>query len=163
MENFNWTEFTIKIAIKASIREMYDAWAIAEKIETWFLSDTVYTRPDGSILPKNEPFSSGDWYEWHWFLFDGVENGKILDANGKDFIQFQFANSIVEVKLTEQDEFTIVSITQKNIPTDDQSKRNIRLGCEKGWTFYLLNLKTVYENGVVQRNKDEGLRGMVNN
>ncbi len=163
MENFNWTQFTKKIAVKASIRDMYDAWAMATNIEKWFLKEGVFFHPNGSKLVKDSPFSKGDGYEWYWFLYDGVENGEILDANGKDFIQFQFANSIVEVQLTEQDEFTLVSLTQKDIPSDEKSKQDIRLGCEKGWTFYLLNLKTVYENGVDQRNKDERLRGMVNN
>lgn len=163
MENFNWTQFTKKIAVKSSISEMYNAWSIANNIEKWFLSTTNYTLPDGAILPKSSSFIAGTTYEWHWFLYDGIEKGKILQANGKDFIQFQFANSIVEVKLSELDEFTIVEITQKGIPTDNQSKQDIRLGCEKGWTFFLFNLKTVYENGVDQRNKDERLRGMINN
>ena len=53
--------------------------------------------------------------------------------------------------------------TQNDIPTDDISKRSIRLGCDFGWFFYLLNLKSVYEGGLDLRNKDEELKGMLNN
>jgi len=56
----------------------------------------------------------------------------------------------------------IVKLTQKNIPTDDVSKRNIRLGCESGWSFYLLNLKSIYEGGVDLRNKNPEFIGMLN-
>lgn len=163
MENFNWTTFTKRIAIQATLADMYDAWTIPEKIETWFLKKAVYKRPNGSNLPKDVRFTIGDQYEWHWYLFEGIEKGKITASNEKDFIQFQFANSLVEVHLSELEGNILVTLTQKDIPTDDDSKRDIRLGCEKGWTFFLLNLKTVYENGIDQRNKDERLIGMINN
>ena len=53
--------------------------------------------------------------------------------------------------------------TQKDIPTDDESKQGIRLGCHSGWSFYLVNLKSVYEGGLDLRNKDDALGVMVNN
>jgi uncharacterized protein YndB with AHSA1/START domain len=163
MENFNWSQFSKKVAVKASLTEMYDAWSVANNIEKWFLSDTDYKLSDGSALSKSARFESGTRYEWHWFLYDEVETGEILEANGKDFIKFEFANSIVEITLTELDEYVIVELIQNCIPTDEKSKQDIRLGCEKGWTFFLLNLRTVYENDIDQRNQDGRLKGMINN
>ena len=58
---------------------------------------------------------------------------------------------------------TLVELTQVEIPLDKESKRNIRLGCAFGWTFYLLNLKSVIEGGLDLRNKDMELIGVVNN
>ena len=57
----------------------------------------------------------------------------------------------------------IVQLTQSHIPMDDQSKKDIRLGCESGWSFFLVNLKSIYEGGVDLRNKNESLKGMLNN
>lgn len=62
-----------------------------------------------------------------------------------------------------QEDHVIVQLTQKNIATDDPSKKGIRLGCESGWSFFLVNLKSVYEGGIDLRNKNTELKGMLNN
>ncbi len=164
MENFNWTSFTKKIAIKSKVSTLYKAWTIPEEIETWFLSKAIYEKPDGVVVSRNEHVSAGDTYAWSWFLYDVIERGEILEANGSDLLKFTFAGDcVVEVHLTEHKEHVIVSLTQSNIPTDNQSKRGIRLGCDSGWSFFLVNLKSVYEGGIDLRNKNEELQGMLNN
>ncbi len=35
MKDFDWTQFTRKIAIEAPIDLIYNAWAIPEEIERW--------------------------------------------------------------------------------------------------------------------------------
>lgn len=57
----------------------------------------------------------------------------------------------------------MVQLTHKNILTDNNSKESIRLGCAFGWTFYLLNLKSVLEGGIDLRNKESKQAGLVNN
>lgn len=164
MENFDWTQFTRKIAIKASVKELYDAWTTTSEIERWFLEKAVFKNADGKPLTKDVNYSAGDTYEWSWFLWDVTETGKITAANGKDQLQFTFAGDCrVEVKLTKKEDKTIVELTQSNIPIDEKSKRDYRLGCDSGWSFYLVNLKSVYEGGLDLRNKDEELKGLLNN
>lgn len=163
MTNFDWTSFTRKIAIKATLSDIYNAWTKTSEIEKWFLSKAVFM--DGSKKPidKDQSIGKGFSYEWNWFLYDVTEKGKIMDANGKDFIQFTFAGEcLVDIKLSSQDNLVIVELTQKNIPTDDKSKQNIRLGCDAGWSFYLVNLKSVYEGGLDLRNKEIRVKGAVN-
>ncbi len=164
MENYNWTSFSHKIAINSTLSDLYNAWTIPDEIEKWFLSKAVFTNPDGKIIARTENISQNDTYQWSWFLFDIVEKGKIIQANGRDLLKFTFAGDCtVEVKLSQIDANVLVELTQSNIPTDDQSKRSIRLGCDSGWSFFLLNLKSVYEGGIDLRNKDENLKGMLNN
>ncbi len=164
MKNFNWENFTKKIAINASVTNLYNAWTVPSEIEKWFLSKAEYKNSKGEFVKRNENFKANDSYKWSWFLYDVVETGKIIEANDKDCIKFTFASScIVEVKLTRGNDSTIVSLTQSNIPTDDNSKRGIRLGCDSGWSFFLVNLKSVYEGGIDLRNKDTNLKGMLNN
>lgn len=162
MENFNWTTFTRKIIVKAPAEVLYNAWAIPNEIERWFLSKTSYYKSDGEIKDKNEAVEADDRYEWNWFLYEGTERNEIIEVNGKDYIQFKFAGEcIVEVRIKALDDVnTLVEITQSNIPTDDQSKENIRLGCESGWAFYLVNLKSVYEGGLDLRNKEIDLKNL---
>ncbi|MEO8150841.1 MAG: SRPBCC domain-containing protein [Bacteroidia bacterium] len=163
MKNFNWTSFSRKIAVKATLTQMYDAWAKPSEIEKWFLSNADYFDSDKKPFDKNTNIEKGLTYAWNWFTYDITENGTITEANGKDFLQFTFAgNCLVDIKLTEQDDHTIVELTQKNIPEDDESKQNIRLGCDTGWSFYLVNLKSVYEGGLDLRNKHPNFKPMVN-
>lgn len=164
MENFDWTSFTITIAVKAKIEDLYRAWASTSEIEKWFLKEAEYHGPAGNKIDKNELGEMGNTYFWRWFLYEETEAGEITEANGKDTFAFTFAgNCVVTIKLTESHDHTVVSLNQSNIPTDDQSKRNIRLGCHNGWSFYLLNLKSVYEGGLDLRNKDNRFKPMLNN
>ena len=163
MQTFNWTTFTKRIAVKSTLEKMYAAWTNSSDIEKWFLSNANYFDANQKQISKTTSIEKGFTYEWSWFLYDVVEKGIITEANGKDFIQFTFAGKcIVDIKLSKQDEYIIVELIQKDIPTDDASKRSIRLGCDSGWSFFMLNLKSVYEGGLDLRNKDEKLNGMLN-
>lgn len=164
MKDFNWETFTKKIAVKADISDLYNAWTIPNEIEKWFLSSAVFHKPSGQRVENNEHVNQNDSYQWSWYLFDIAETGKIIQANGRDFFQFSFAgNCIVEIKLIQSQDDVIIELTQSNIPTDNKSKRGIRLGCDSGWSFFLVNLKSVYEGGIDLRNKNENLKGMLNN
>ncbi|WP_316814140.1 SRPBCC domain-containing protein [Pedobacter heparinus] len=164
MKNFDWTRYTKKIAIKAPLHSIYAAWTTAEELERWFLEEVKFYDRDGNLTGKQVPAENDFTYKWRWHLYDDIMKGKILEANGKDFFQFTFEGEcIVEVKLTTDRDYTLIELTHKNIPTDDESKQYIRLGCASGWTFYLINLKSVYEGGLDLRNKDEQLHVMINN
>jgi len=164
MTNFDWTKFSRKIAIRAKLTDIYDAWAKASEIEKWFLSKAIFIDTNNMPIGNAEQIQKGFSYKWNWYLFDNTESGKITEANGKDFIQFTFAGEcLVDIKLSTHENYVMVELTQKNIPTDDNSKQGIRLGCDAGWSFFLLNLKSVYEGGLDLRNMDTKLKGMLNN
>lgn len=164
MEGFNWSEFTKQITVKADMQTVYDAWTKSGKVEQWFLSRCVYMNNESDPVYPNVHVTEGSWYSWHWFSYEEGEQGNILAANGTDLFSFTFAgNCIVEVQLSETEGETLVSITQKEIPLDDESKKNIRLGCAFGWTFYLINLKSILEGGIDLRNKNTNIKAVVNN
>ena len=164
MKNFDWTRYTKKIAVKASIDEVYAAWTSAEELEKWFLKEVKFYDKNKNLTDKHTSAEKDFTYEWRWHLYDDVMAGEILQANGKNFLQFTFeGETIVEIRLTTVQGYTLIELTHKNIPTDDNSKQHIRLGCASGWTFYLINLKSVYEGGLDLRNMDEQLPTMINN
>ncbi|MEJ7693912.1 SRPBCC domain-containing protein [Daejeonella sp.] len=163
MKDFDWTSFTKKIAIKASINEIYNACTKAAELEKWFLEKAAFRSSDKVIDPDLNAVA-GYTYEWLWYLYEDPMKGKITEANGKDFLQFTFEGEcLVDIKLSEEQGYTIIDLKHHNIPTDDDSKKFIRLGCSNGWAFYLVNLKSVYEGGVDLRNKDGSLMPMINN
>lgn len=154
----DWTSFTLSIAVKSDLATMYNAWTKAEEIEKWFLETCKY----GNTAQNQNVSASGD-YQWTWYLYEPIEQGKITQANGKDFFQFTFAGDcLVDIQLKEMGEHILVTLTQHNIPTDEKSKFNIRIGCLQGWTFYLTNLKSYYETGYDLRNKNPELKGVNN-
>ncbi|WP_125719136.1 SRPBCC family protein [Flavobacterium ustbae] len=164
MENFDWTSFTKKIAIKATLSDIYNAWTKAAELEKWFLEKVLFFDATQQPLDKNKNAVKDTTYEWFWHLYKDAMKGKIVSANGLDQLQFTFEGScLVDVKLSETEGYTVVELRHYNIPTDDYSKQYIRLGCSNGWHFYLTNLKSVYEGGLDLRNKDSNLNPMINN
>lgn len=164
MKNFDWTSFTKTIAVKAPLADIYNAWTRAEELEKWFLKKVIFKDHADIVIGPKLNVTTNSSYNWLWYLYDDAMSGSIKAANGKDFLQFNFEGEcLVDVKLTEKAGYTIVELKQHQIPTDDQSKQYIRLGCASGWAFYLVNLKSVYEGGLDLRNKDENLPAMINN
>jgi uncharacterized protein YndB with AHSA1/START domain len=164
MDGFNWSEFTKQITVKADMQTVYDAWTRSGMVEQWFLSRCKYISEDWDELPADSNVMEGGTYSWHWFAYEEGEKGEILAANGKDYFAFTFAgNCKTEITLSETEGETLVSITQSKIPLDDESKKNIRLGCAFGWTFYLINLKSYLEGGIDLRNRNTNIKAVVNN
>jgi hypothetical protein len=164
MDNFNWSQFTKRILIKSDQITIYNAWTKSAELEKWFLSKASYFDSTGEKIPATESAGAGCKYEWNWYAQNYFESGKVITANGTDIFEFTFAGECkVLVKLTQVKNYVLVEITQKEIPLDNNSKQNIRLGCAFGWTFYLINLKSVLEGGLDLRNKDSDMPALVNN
>ena len=164
MENFDWTSFTKRIAVKSSLSEIYNAWTKASELEKWFLKKVNFYDLDETSFEHNANVFENLHYEWYWYLYDQPMKGIITSVNGKDFIQFTFEGEcLVDVKLEEIDDYVVVTLRHYNIPSDNNAKQFVRLGCSNGWTFYLTNLKSIYEGGLDLRNKDEKFIPMINN
>jgi len=134
-------------------------------MEYWFLRLSEYKKPDGSLRANDELVAKEDTYKWLWHGWpdDMVEYGGIADGNGKDFFKFSFGkagNCTVRIYI-EQNE-TIVELVQDNIPTDEQGMHNWHVGCKTGWTFFMANMKSLYEGGIDLRNKNRNLQQVLN-
>jgi uncharacterized protein YndB with AHSA1/START domain len=134
--------------INSPMAKVYQCWATKAKMETWFLETADYRAGDRD-RKSDELIQKGDHFTWKWNNWDIIEKGQILEANGKDFISFTFGSGgVVHVNLEERDKGTELSLTQDEIPTDENSKMDIFVGCITGWTFWLTNLKAYLEFGI---------------
>lgn len=164
MANFDWSRFSVRINVKASLVKLYWCWATKEGIEYWFLRQSDYKKSDGSLYDAKEFVQKDDSYSWWWHGYSDevTESGKILEANGKDLFQFRFGNAgVCTVSIYEEQGENIVELIQDQIPTDEQAKQDWHVGCKTGWTFYFANLKSLLEGGIDLRNKNEKIQNVI--
>jgi len=83
--------FTKKIYIKTTVEKLYWCWATPNGIASWFLRNSEYVSKDLNKRVPGEFVQKGDSYSWMWHNWDGVEKGKVLEANGIDTIVYSFA------------------------------------------------------------------------
>ena len=154
MQDFDWTKFTQRIVVNAPMEKVYAAWTNCHELEKWFLSPARVKKSE-DVVEMSDAMQVNDEYAWNWYGYEFTEYGKILEANKKDLFSFYFAGKTkVEVKLSILNNQVLVTLTQSEIPEDDDSKKNIRFGCSSGWAFYLVNLKAWLESRIDLRNKD---------
>jgi len=150
MGKLTFNAFTKKIYIKASLEKLYWCWSTKEGIESWFLKTAEYHYGYGKQRKPKENVEVGDSYIWEWHNWNGQEKGSMLQANGKDFIEFSFAEvSKVSVSLEKKKNAVLLTLRQYEIPTDEKSKMDTYNGCSNGWTFWLANLKAYLEYGIL--------------
>ena len=144
----NWEYFRKRILIDKPLQEVYECWSTQSKMEIWFLEKAEYKARDRYRDPM-EQVQQGDDFTWKWNNWEILEKGQILEANGKDHISFTFGTEgVVHVMLNEKGNSTELVLKQEGIPTDDNSKMEVFVGCITGWTFWLTNLKAYLEHGV---------------
>jgi hypothetical protein len=158
MKSPDWSEFKLRIPVKAPIQDLYDAWSTQAGLEKWFLRQAIFKKRDNVLYDRHEHATRGAWYHWRWhgYTDDIEEIRQVTDANGKDFFQFLFTcNCLVSVSITPLSEKeNMVELVQKNIPEDENAETNLFVHCQLGWSFYMTNLKSVMEYGIDLRNKD---------
>ncbi|MBT8274284.1 MAG: SRPBCC domain-containing protein [Bacteroidia bacterium] len=159
MEKLAFDHFEKKIYIHSTKAELYKLWATQKGITTWFLEKAKFIDPQGHERRPEEFVQVGDTYTWHWHNWNGVGKGEILKANGMDYLEFSFDNSIVSVSFEEKNGVVIVCLKQFNIPEDEESILRIHVGCSNGWTFWLTNLKAYLEHGILLNETEIDLRG----
>lgn len=149
MKTLNWDTFEKKIYIKTTVDRLYRLWATEDGITQWFLSHAEYTDANGVRRPSNDLIQKGDRFVWRWHNWDGKEEGQVLDANSKDFLQFTFAEGKLDISFKQQNDIVIVELKQFEIPQDEENKLKTYCGCSNGWTFWLTNLKAYIEHGIL--------------
>jgi uncharacterized protein YndB with AHSA1/START domain len=151
----DWTSFTRKIRINASAEEVYVAWTNREKICQWFLAECILLSP----MDIRETIQKGDKLKWTWHNYPNTSEIDILEATPCNKLVFTFgAGMEVSVILEADEEWTLLTLIQYNIPTDAFGKENYHIGCRQAWSSWLMNLKSWLEFGNVLHDTDLGIR-----
>ena len=163
MSSHDWSQFLLRIPIKADKKEIYKAWTTQQGLESWFLRSSQFKTSVGKKRDGNNTIEQGDTYEWYWHGWgdEMVEKGAILGINANS-LKFSFGSAgNVTVTIEEELGDTILELKQSDIPTDENSQINYYIGCSKGWQFYLTNLKSILEGGLDLRNKKVELKNVI--
>ncbi|RAI98677.1 uncharacterized protein YndB with AHSA1/START domain [Chitinophaga skermanii] len=161
---YDWSQFRKRIPINASARDIFLAWATPAGLEKWFLRSAQFTSLQQTRRNKYDQIEMGDRYKWRWFGYNDetFEIGEVFYTNHHDSIQFSFCGCLVEIKIIKEHHVTILELVQSNIPVTEEGKTTLHLGCMAGWVFYMANLKSILENGIDLRNKNEVLQDVLN-
>jgi len=166
---YNWSSFIKRISINASVKDIYTMWTTKAGMEKWFLRKCDFTESNGELLFEEAAVQKGNLFTWYWHGWsdETKESGIILNANGTNTLSFTFGQEGAEgmmctVTIYEELGETICEITQENIPTDERGKTYYHIGCMTGWSFYLVNMKSILEGGIDLRNKNEQIKKVVN-
>jgi uncharacterized protein YndB with AHSA1/START domain len=160
----NWSQIRLRVNVKASIEKVYGAVATQEGLESWFLRSAEFTSAAGDSRKRKELLSKADQFAWKWHGFpdDTHLEGAVLEANGKDKFVFSFSmNCPVTVTIYREQDETIVELVEQNIPPEEGPIFKHYLSNTTGWTFYLVNLKSVLEGGLDLRNQNQDLKNVI--
>ena len=149
--SYDWTKFQCNIFIQAPIEKIFNAWMSEKALTTWFLEKVKHIDSNGQTRPAEQHSQISDTYEWKWFGWEYAEKGKILDVIENKELTFSFSQETVQVNLEfiqHQDEVQVL-ITQSNIPTDEKNRVNVHMGCNLGWSYWLVQLKAWLEHGIL--------------
>ena len=161
---YDFSQFKLRVNIKTSIENAYQAWATSAGLKSWFLGRAVLTEENGRVRPGDELARAGDEYAFFFTNYPesvGIK-GKILKVNDKNLFSFSFANGIpVTITIYAEGGETIVELIESNLPTDEGSVNKQFVSDSKGWVFYLTNLKSVLEGGLDLRNTNVEIKNVI--
>ena len=165
LEQYKWTEFNQKEYINAPREEVFNKWVTSENIVKWFIADAVYKYDGDKIRKPDEQIRAGDEYTWI-FLQGLTVKGKIINVIENEFLSFTFGKKepdseedvIVELYFVpETGNRTRIELHQKNISDSEYGKVHFNLSCMAGWSYFLMNLRSIFETGHDLREKDREL------
>lgn len=161
LENYSWTEFSVKEYIPADLETVFNYWAISGKITQWFIKEAEYISPDGQKRKNDEIIKTGDLYTWN-FGKELTMKGKIIEVINNKFLHFTFGRKEpdsdeyvqVRVHFESVNGETQIKIYENNIADNSFGQVNYNLSCILGWSYYMTNLRSIVESGYDLREKD---------
>jgi len=161
----SWSEIRLRINIDTTIEKVYKAWTTQAGLESWFLRMAPAKDSKGVGKKETDALVKGDTYHWRWHGFedDVALDGRVLESNGKDKFVFSFSMDCpVTISIYKELDQVIVELVEENIPTEQRGPIfKHYLSNKAGWTFYLVNLKSVLEGGLDMRNFNAKLKNVI--
>ncbi len=155
--DYDWTQFNVYMDIRAPLEQVFNAWATAAGMESFFAKTMPYRAPDDTPRAPTEYAAPGDTYDLafhHPFAFSGT----VKEVEPPRRFVFGFPDiMLVTIELSTVDHFTRIHLHQGNIPITPDERVMMHMNCRSCWVYYLLNLKSVLEHGHDLRDPERSL------
>ncbi len=142
-KKYDWSQFTLKIAINTAPARLYKAWTDEKEIVKWF-----------TVKAEIEPKKNGRLY-FEWLAGDKL-TAKVKEVRKNQKFVFPFGSygEEVEISIKKMGKGSVCILRQYNMKTSPKQRWVMHRGCLEGWTFFLTNLKVWLEHGIDLRSQD---------
>jgi len=155
---YDWTQFTVHMHYRAPLDRVLAAWTTAEGLSSFFIGSARHESEDGVERAQGEPSVAGDRYAWD-FLHGFHLDGRLLPCEGDERVAFTFGGGLrVGVSFRERDDAVEVRLHQTGCATEDPARAWQHVNCRSCWIYFMLNLKSVLENGADLRDHQHPVR-----
>ena len=143
--------FTLKIWVRADAATLRRAWTRPEEVVRWFVSKCTYFAADGAEVGQAV---AGGTYRWEW-MESTTDQSKVI-AVDETTLRFGWYKDKgeLEVRFTQAGDETLMELTQSMSGGTEEERIDAQVDCKLGWTFFLANLKSIYEGGLDLRETD---------
>jgi len=152
-DSYDWSRFDIVFYYDQTPDQVFQAWATATGLTSFFIDRAVFTGPEGGERGPDEVAVAGDRYRWDWrhpYWLEGEVTHVIADRE----IGFTFGSMQVSIRLSPVDGQTELHLIQTGIPDSSDGRVFGHLNCRSCWIFFLTNLKAVLDTGKDLRDQD---------
>jgi uncharacterized protein YndB with AHSA1/START domain len=142
----DWTAFDVYLFIAANPADVLGYWQTTEGLRQFFIAEmTALDDQGGAIHDTN--LSAGNYYRWRW-IHDYEGEGQILESNAQS-VEFTFGKSYrVRVSVAKAGSGTLLHLQQTGMSDDASEQVQGSLNCRSCWIYFLVNLKSILENGM---------------
>ncbi|MFW9856298.1 MAG: SRPBCC domain-containing protein [Candidatus Thorarchaeota archaeon] len=167
LDEFQWTQFRQNEYINAPREELFRKWATPKGITEWFLASAEYKDDKGRIRASEEIVQGGDRYTWTFYSGLSIV-GKVLEVNEPNLFKFTFGKKepnldedvIVTVVLHDYNDKQRIEVFQENMADNEYGHVTHNMSCHLGWSYFMTNLRSIYESGYDFREKERKIAGI---
>jgi len=158
MSDYDWSLFDIFLRINAPAKYIFDSWATARGLVSFFVAKASFESAQGVVRGGAEHASVGDRYEWA-FIHGPVIEGEMCEMTRDVSLAFTFASGIVTIKIDPLPGGSLLNLRQEGIPTTADAMVNEHINCRGAWIHFMTVLKIQLEHGVDGRDVDPTTAG----
>lgn len=146
MNEYDWSQFHVRMYYLAPLDEVFRRFSTAEGLESFFIHEAAHVAADGTRRAANEQVRSGDLYHWT-YVHDLAHGGKFEAVESGRLIRFTFGTMTVTIRFRDLGEAVEVDLHQTGCATVDPERAAQHVNCRSCWIYFMTNLRSVLAGG----------------
>ena len=151
--SFDWSQFYVTMYYREERQTLYQRWASAAGLESFFIAEARHQAPDGRLRDPKELVQTGDTYAWN-YVHDFKSSGQFTLVQPNEQISFSFGSMHVSIRFRDVRAGTEVRLHQTNCASTDPDRAWQHLNCRSCWIYFFTNLRSVLMTGTDLRDHE---------